>query len=96
MSIMDVPYPLILAIISAGFNVLAFIAFAHDKLKAKANAWRTSENTLLFLALLGPFGALVAMYVFRHKTRHLKFYLVWFFVILQLFFIIWLSPCFSP
>jgi uncharacterized membrane protein YsdA (DUF1294 family) len=92
---MDLPFPLMLAIICAGFNVMAFVAFAHDKLKAKANAWRTPENTLLFLALLGPFGALVAMFGFRHKTRHVKFYLVFFFVILHLFILIWLSPWFT-
>jgi len=57
-------------------NGLVFFFYAHDKIKAKNNTWRTSENRLLFFALIGPFGAYAAMQVFRHKTRKLKFYLV--------------------
>ena len=57
-------------------NGLVFFFYAHDKIKAKNNTWRTSENRLLFFALLGPFGAYSGMKVFRHKTRKLKFYLV--------------------
>lgn len=35
---------------------------------------RTPEFTLLLLAALGgTLGALLAMHIFRHKTRHLKF-----------------------
>jgi len=57
-------------------NGLVFFFYAHDKIKAKNNSWRTAENRLLFFALLGPFGAYSGMKVFRHKTRKLKFYLV--------------------
>jgi uncharacterized membrane protein YsdA (DUF1294 family) len=92
---MPTPLLLILVIISIGVNVLAFGAFVHDKLKAKANTWRTPENTLLLLAALGPFGALVAMYWFRHKTRHVKFYLVPLFALLHIALIAWLWPLLS-
>jgi len=57
-------------------NGLVFFFYAHDKIKAKKNVWRTPENRLLFFALIGPFGACAAMAVFRHKTRKMKFYLV--------------------
>jgi uncharacterized membrane protein YsdA (DUF1294 family) len=57
-------------------NGLVFFFYAHDKIKATKNTWRTPENQLLILALIGPFGACAAMQVFRHKTRKLKFYLV--------------------
>lgn len=36
--------------------------------------WRVPEKTLFLLALAGgSAGALAGMYVFRHKTKHLKF-----------------------
>jgi uncharacterized membrane protein YsdA (DUF1294 family) len=63
--------------------------YAHDKIKAKKNTWRTPENRLLFFALLGPFEAYAARKVFRHKTRKLKFYLVPVCAILQIALIIW-------
>ena len=45
-----------------------------DKLKAKRGAWRIPEATLLGIAAVGgSIGALIGMYLFRHKTRHLKF-----------------------
>ncbi len=57
-----------------GINVIAFIIYGIDKLKAKRNQWRVPEKTLLFLAIIGgSIGALVAMKVFRHKTKHLLF-----------------------
>jgi uncharacterized membrane protein YsdA (DUF1294 family) len=45
-----------------------------DKLKAKRGAWRIPEATLMGIAAVGgSIGALIGMYCFRHKTRHLKF-----------------------
>jgi uncharacterized membrane protein YsdA (DUF1294 family) len=87
---MDFSYPLIPAIIYCSLNLLAFAVFSYDKLKAKVRLGRNSENHLLFVAAPGPFGALVAMGVFRHKTRHVKFFLVPVFCILHLFVFIWL------
>ena len=55
-------------------NVVAFLAFGLDKLKAKADAWRIPEKTLLGLAVIGgSVGAILGMRTFRHKTRHKKF-----------------------
>ena len=65
-------------------NLIAAGAFAWDKHKAKRNSWRTSENLLLLLAFLGPFGACGAMRLFRHKTRTIKFWLVPVFLVLHL------------
>lgn len=55
-------------------NLVSFAVFGADKGKAKRNAWRIPEKTLLGLAALGggP-GAWIGMYVFHHKTRKLKF-----------------------
>ena len=55
-------------------NVVAFLAFGLDKLKAKADAWRIPEKTLLGLAVIGgSVGAILGMRTFHHKTRHKKF-----------------------
>ena len=58
-------------------NILSFIVFFADKVKAKNGKWRISEKTLLILAAFGPFGATLSMNRFRHKTRKLKFKLVY-------------------
>jgi len=70
-------------------NGLVFFIFASDKHKARKNTWRTPENQLLVLALIGPFGAAAAMLVFRHKTRKLKFYLVPVIEIIHIILLIW-------
>ncbi|MBR5973204.1 MAG: DUF1294 domain-containing protein [Paludibacteraceae bacterium] len=57
-------------------NIITFIVYAWDKRKAKKGAWRTPESTLLLLAAVGgSVGALLAMYMLRHKTNHKKFFL---------------------
>ena len=89
---MDFPYPLVPVIIYCSLNILAFIVFTYDKLKSKVNRGRIPEFSLLLIAAPGPFGALVAMGVFRHKIRHVKFILVPVFCILHLFLVIWLWP----
>jgi uncharacterized membrane protein YsdA (DUF1294 family) len=71
-------------------SLLAFAAFALDKRRAKRNGWRIPENTLLLLALFGPFGALLAMQLFRHKTRHAKFALVYVFALVHAGLFLWL------
>lgn len=55
-------------------NAAAFVLMLADKVKARKNLWRIPERTLIGSALLGgSIGALLGMYTFRHKTRHLKF-----------------------
>lgn len=55
-------------------NILVLVVYGGDKLFAKLDSWRVPEKVLLLLALLGgSIGALLAMQIFRHKTRHLKF-----------------------
>lgn len=57
-----------------GINLLTLLVYAIDKLKAKRHAWRIPEATLLGLALAGgSIGALVAIFLVRHKSHHLKF-----------------------
>lgn len=55
-------------------NAAAFVLMLSDKQKAKKGAWRIPERTLLTAAVLGgSIGSIAGMYLFRHKTRHLKF-----------------------
>ena len=55
-------------------NAVSFLLMLVDKIKAKKNRWRIPERTLIGSAALGgSIGALVGMYTFRHKTKHLKF-----------------------
>ena len=57
-------------------NVIAFLAMGIDKWKAKRDAWRIPENTLMTLVLLGGgIGGITGMYVFRHKTKKPRFYI---------------------
>ena len=56
-------------------NILSFVMFGIDKWKAKKRKYRISEKTLLSVAIIGGgIGALIAMYIFHHKTKHPKFY----------------------
>ena len=55
-------------------NALGFLLMLTDKIKAKKNRWRIRESTLLLVAALGgSVGSLLGIYIFRHKTLHLKF-----------------------
>lgn len=55
-------------------NAAAFLLMLADKIKAKRGAWRIPEATLMGIAAIGgSVGALAGMYMFRHKTRHIKF-----------------------
>ena len=58
----------------AVINLITFITYGIDKLKAKRGKSRISERVLLTMAAIGgSLGALVAMQVFSHKTQHAKF-----------------------
>ena len=66
-------------------NLIAFLLFLIDKYKARKNLWRIPEATLLlFPALGGGIGALLGMYLVRHKTKHLKFL-----ILVPLFFLLY-------
>ena len=55
-------------------TALGFLVMLADKKKAKKNRWRIPEKTLLGIAALGgSLGSLLAMKLFRHKTRHAAF-----------------------
>lgn len=67
-------YQYLIAIYLVAINLYAYILYAIDKYKSKKSKWRIPEKTLITTALLGgSIGALLAMKMFRHKTKHKKF-----------------------
>jgi len=64
-------------------NLVVMIMYAFDKHRARTSGGRISEKALLVAALFGPFGALVGMLAFHHKTRKALFILVPLFVVLH-------------
>jgi len=84
--------PLRLLLIWLGaMSLLGFFLFTWDKLMAKLSRSRISEAALLAVALLGGgSGSLLAMLLFRHKTRKMPFpVLVPLFLLLQLALLVW-------
>lgn len=56
------------------WTILAFCLMGADKWKAAHDRWRIPERTLFLSAILGgSVGSLAGMYLFRHKTKHLRF-----------------------
>ena len=61
----------------AAVSVIAFFAYLIDKAKAKLGAWRSPEKVLLGLGFFGgAVGALGAMKLARHKTKHYYFWVI--------------------
>lgn len=57
-------------------NAVGFVLMLADKKKAIKGAWRIPEATLLGVAAIGgSLGAFAGMRLFRHKTKHAKFYI---------------------
>ena len=66
------PLPLFLAFyLFVNFSVA--LLYGYDKRQAVFSGRRISERTLLFSAIIAPFGALFGMVTFSHKTKNLKF-----------------------
>lgn len=55
-------------------NLITLAVYIIDKIKARRHAWRISEAALLLWAVAGgSIGALVGIFIVRHKSQHLKF-----------------------
>ncbi|MBR2650402.1 MAG: DUF1294 domain-containing protein, partial [Clostridia bacterium] len=61
-----------IALIAFGaISLITLILYGVDKLKAKLGAWRIPEKVLLGFSFFGGgLGGVIAMLLFRHKTRH--------------------------
>lgn len=55
-------------------NMISFITYGIDKLCAIKKTRRIPERILITQAFIGgPFGSLLGMHIFHHKTKKLKF-----------------------
>lgn len=78
--------PVIIACYLLLANLLAFVLYGIDKVKAKKKAYRIPERTLLWMARIGGgVGSWIGVMVFHHKTKHAKFKIV-----VPLWTVIWL------
>ena len=69
------PYIFLIYLLALSF--VAFCLYGIDKHRAKRRAYRVPETALLSLGFFGgALGALCAMRLFRHKTKHWYFYAV--------------------
>ncbi len=75
-------------------NLLSFIFYGVDKLKAKKHSWRIPELNLLLLGLFGGgVGSLIGMVVFHHKLAKKKFIIsVPFLVLINFISFLYLYP----
>lgn len=61
-------------ILLALYNAVIIAVYGWDKLRARRGGRRTPESTLLWLATcFGAAGALLAIRLFRHKSRKPRF-----------------------
>ena len=64
-------------------SAATFLVYRQDKQAAQAGDWRTSENTLHMMALLGGWsGALWAQLFLRHKSQKMEFLVVFWLMVL--------------
>ena len=72
-------------------SMLTFLAYAMDKSAAKQRKWRTTENTLHGLSLIGGWpGALIAQHILRHKSSKQSFQaMFWLTVIINCMMLAW-------
>lgn len=68
---------MILIYILIAINIITFIVYGIDKLKAKMHKWRIPESVLILFATLlcGSYGAGLGMLIWHHKTRKPKFFI---------------------
>ena len=71
-----------------GMSLITFMFYGYDKRQSKSNRSRIPEIVLHMLALLGGTpGAFLGQLFFRHKTKKLRFKIIFFaIVLLQILF----------
>ena len=84
---------MIILVLAAGLwflmNSVAFHLYYSDKKKAIHHEWRIPEWVLLLIAVPGPFGALLGMLSFHHKTKKWYFcFWVGLWIVLQILFVV--------
>ncbi len=74
-------------------SFITFFLFGLDKIKAIKKMRRIKETTLFLFSFLGGFvGSFLAMILFRHKIKKIKFLLMYIFLVLihlSIVYVIW-------
>ena len=72
-------------------SLITYIVYAMDKSAAREKRWRTSENTLHVLFLIGGWpGALIAQEKLRHKSKKQSFRMIfWFMIFINIGIFFW-------
>mgnify|MGYP003636428693 FL=1 len=85
--------PQMLALAYLGLSMVTYMIYALDKSKAQRGAWRISEASLHFLALIGGWpGAAIAQQLLRHKSKKRSFRIIfWNTVIINCATLAWLT-----
>ncbi len=84
--------PILLAPIYIVVSLITIVIYAWDKSSAQRGAWRTQENTLHLLALVGGWpGALIAQQRLRHKSKKEDFrFVFWLTVVVNCSLLLWM------
>lgn len=68
---------LIVSIYLLFVNLVSFLLYKIDKKRACMHKYRIPEKVLLLFSVIGGcFGSTLGMYLFHHKTKHIKFIIV--------------------
>lgn len=72
-------------------SIITYIMYGMDKAAAQSGAWRTPENTLHIVSLLGGWpGALFAQHQLRHKTKKQPFkFILWVTILANILCFVW-------
>ena len=71
------------AAVFAAISAVTYVAYAHDKRRARSRGWRVAEVTLHLLEAIGGWpGAFLAQRRLRHKCSKLGYQLVFWFIVL--------------
>ena len=77
-------YAIICACVFGVISIITYVLYAVDKSRAQKKQWRIPEATLIGFSMLGGgAGGYLAMFLFRHKTKH------WYFHFFNILGMIW-------
>jgi uncharacterized membrane protein YsdA (DUF1294 family) len=58
-------------------NIISFLLYYVDKRNSIKHKWRIPEKCLLLLSIIGgSLGSIISMFLFHHKTKHIKFLII--------------------
>ncbi len=80
----------IIILLFAVLNVIVLAMYGIDKYKAIKGKWRTPEKTLIGAGAIAPWGAIIGMNLFNHKTRKAKFKVVYLFAVIHIAIVLYL------